>query len=205
MNDDDLLLPDQRMPPLSYKVEIQGKEEKVVSIRGGLSWPEAKIPGYFVLVGQLEKEDENHNLRFLAFVEEQADLMADFFEKIVSACYKWRIDELCHGDAPGEQDYSSQLYDHLKKKEKRYEIIQTPSIGPMGMARKNPWLQRSKKIDFLGQLVRKHVADKTLILFPSSQNRTPLLIDKIRNVDSEADISKVPGSKPCALSWMISI
>lgn len=195
MDDEDLLFPDQRRPPLFYKVEFQGKEEKTVSIRGGLSWPQAGIPGYFVLVGQLEEKDKDGNLRFLAFAEDQAALMKDFFEKISLVCHKWRVDALCHGDEAGEQDFSIQLSNYLETKKRKYEIIQMPSIGPMGLGLKNPWLQRSKKMDFLGQLVRKHIADKTLIFFSLTEKRTPLLIDKIRNTDFEADISGVPEIK----------
>jgi hypothetical protein len=42
------------------------------------------------------------------------------------------------------------------------------------------------------QLVRNHIAQKTLTFYNINDNRTPLLLDKVRNTDLEANILEVP-------------
>ncbi|MFO8164521.1 MAG: hypothetical protein R6T98_08300 [Desulfatiglandales bacterium] len=195
---ENLLLPDQRKPELFYDVYLQGEKEKTTSIRGGIAWPQADAPGYLIMVAQLEKKDRDGSLRFLAFAEDQAALMKGFFEKIALACLHWPVDALCHGDGPGEQDYSRQLYDYLETRQKRYEIRKMPQIGPTGMALENPWMQRRKKIAFLTQLLRDHIANHTLLFFQASDGRTPLLLDKVRHTDLEANPLEVAEIKALA-------
>lgn len=181
----DLLFADQRIHPKIYDVKIQGKWERTVSLRGGISWPQAGSSGYLILVAQLEKKDPDHGRRYLAFEESQAALMSDFFKKITRACANYRIDYLCHGDEQGEKSYSGQLWDYLHKQKAGdgREIIKRPSIG-------KSW--RCKDADFLPQLVRGYIANKTLLFFQSSEGRTPLLIDKIRNAGMDADLLEIP-------------
>ncbi|MFC1534403.1 hypothetical protein ACFL7M_13665 [Thermodesulfobacteriota bacterium] len=196
----DWLFEDQRVHPSLYDIFIQGNLERTVSIRGGISWPQSESPGYFVLLAQLEKRDSNGNLRFLAFYEDMATITSEFFKKIAWACSKWRIDELLHGGqrrtlgqpASGESAFSDQLSDYLEKKEKRYELVQLPSIGPS-------W--RANDPDFLVSLVRDSVANQKLLLFQLSDNRTPRLFDRIRNTDLELDFMEIPELR--ALSYVL--
>jgi len=187
----DLLFAEQRIHPKIYDVKFQGKWERTVSIRGGIAWPQPGIPGYLVLAAQLEKKDPDHNWRFLAFYEDQAPLMRDLCKKVASACSNWRIDYLCHGDEPGEESFSNQLWEYLQKLRAGdgREIIQCPHVN-------KSW--RCKDSDFLPQLVRGHIANKTLLFFQSSEGRTPLLIDKVRNVDMEVNILEIPQLKALA-------
>jgi hypothetical protein len=181
----DLLFANQRIHPKFYYVKIRGEWERTVSIRAGISWPQADSPGYFVTVAQLEKKHPDHGWRYLAFEEYQVVLMSEFFKKISHACAKNRIDNLCHGDEQGEQSYSGQLWDYLKKKKAGdgREIVQRPNIG-------KSW--RCKDMDFISQLVRAYIANKTLLLVQSSEGRTPLLIDKTRNAGMDTDLLKIP-------------
>ena len=72
------------------------------------------------------------------------------------------------------------------------EIVQMPCVYKS---------YRSKDVDFLPQLVRGYIANKTLLLFQLSEGRTPLLIDRIRNTDMEANILEVPEIR--ALSYVV--
>ena len=78
----DLLFADQRIHPFLYDVQVQGQWERTVSIRGGIAWPSTDNPGYYLLIGQLEKKDRDNNERFLAFYEDHAPLTSEFFNKI---------------------------------------------------------------------------------------------------------------------------
>jgi hypothetical protein len=204
---EDWLFQDQRIHPFIYDVMVQGVKERTVSIRGGISWPQVDDPGYFALVAQLEKKSSEGDLRYLAFYEGQAPLASEFFKKIASACNKWRIDTLCHGGRihvmssgqrggairkPGKDDelsFSDELSNYLQKRKARYEIVQFPSIGPS-------W--RSEQPDFLVSLVRNHIAAKTLLVFQLSDNKTPLLLERIRNTDMESNILDSPELKALA-------
>lgn len=195
---EDWLFDDQRIHPTIYDAMVQGVKERTVSIRGGISWPGTEAPGYFVLVAQLERKDGDGNLRFLAFHEDQANLKSEFFIKIGSACNRWRVNALCHGGKfrkmgpvgpDDEMSFSYQLSDYLHKREKKYELIETPSVGAS-------W--RSDNDKFLISLVRDHIATKTLLLFQLGDNKTPLLIDCVRNSDSTSDILEVPELKALA-------
>ena len=185
----DWLFEDQRDHPAIYDVMVQGKKERTVSIRAGISWPINKAKGYYVLAAQLEHK-KNGRPRFIAFAEGEEALTNDLFEKIAAACNQWRIDGICRGDETGEKSFSSQLWDYLKEKEKKYEIIQMPSIGKS---------YRCDESDFLTQLVRNLISSRDLIFFNISEGRTPLLIDKIKNTDMESDILEVPEIKALAL------
>ncbi len=198
---ENLLLPDKREAPMLYNVEIRGRKERTVSIRAGLTFPQAEKPGYFVLVAQLEpkkkvweSDDEDKNVRLLAFAEGQAALMKDFFEKIVVACRRWRIDRICHGDEIGDKNFSYQLSDYLKDKREGagQEVIQKPQIY-------KSW--RCQQIDFLAQLIRSRLAENALLLFNITDSRTPLLIEKLRNADREANILNIPEIR--ALAYVI--
>jgi len=123
------------------------------------------------------------NLQFLAFHEGQADLLPDFFSLITKACGRWRVDALLHGDEEDQKQFCYKLEVYLLKKKKRYEIVQMPNLG---------WSPRPISPDFLTHLVRSHIAERTLIFFNISENRTPLLIDRIRHADLEANILEVP-------------
>lgn len=186
------LFEDQREHPKIYDVMIGGKKERTVNIRIGISWPGAGIPGYFVVVAQLEQTDRDRNNkqnRYLAFGEGQDPLLNDLFSMIATICNKWRVDYICHGDETGEESFSFQLSDYLQKKKDRYEIIQIPDIG-------KSW--RCKQPDFLVQLVRTFIASKNLIFFNIGEKRTPILIDKIKNTDMETNIVEVPEIKALA-------
>jgi len=187
---ENLLLPDKRRAPMLYDVEFRGKKERTVSIRAGITFPQAERPGYFCLVAQLEQpakvwesSPEDKTLRLLAFAEGQGSLMKDFFEKIVELCRTWRIDRLCHGDEVGDQSFSNQLNDCLRSKKEGSEVIQRPSVY-------KSW--RCQQVDFLVQLVRSRIAEKALLLFNIADNRTPLLIEKLRNADRESNILEIP-------------
>lgn len=186
---ENLLLPDKRQAPMLYDVEFRGKKERTVSIRAGITFPQAERPGYFCLIAQLEhplkereSNDEDKSLRFLAFAEGQGAPINDFFEKISEACRTWRIDRLCHGDEIGDQSFSWQLDDYLKNKKEGYEVIQRPSVC-------KSW--RCQQIDFLVQLVRSRIAEKALLLFSIADDRTSLLIEKLRNADRESNIMEI--------------
>ena len=142
----DLLFADLREHPTMYDVEIQGKMERTVSIRVGVSWPGVDTPGYYVLVAQLEptkRELKNNTIRLVAFAEGQEKLLNDFFSKIGSACNKCRVDYVYHGEEGGEESFSYQLENYLRAREERYEIIQRPWV-------QSSW--RCKQPDFLVQL-----------------------------------------------------
>ena len=94
-----------------------------------------------------------------------------------------------HGDKEGERSFGSQLSDYLQKKEERYEIIQLPSIGPSF---------RAMEPDFLVSLVRDSIARKNLLFFQLSENRTPMLLDRIRHTDLSTDILEIPELKALA-------
>ncbi len=186
MNKKNLLFADKRQHSKPYYVEVRGREERTFSVRGGISWPQAGIPGYFILVAQLEETTEDKSekrIRFLAFKEGQVNLMTDFMKKISSACANNLIDGFCHGDEPGDESFSHQLHDFLRKKRagEGREILQMPIVY-------KSW--RCKDADFLSHLVRGQIADKTLLF--SDRDRIPLLIDKIRHTDMEANILEVP-------------
>jgi hypothetical protein len=110
----ELLLADLREHPLCYDVEVRGKWERTVSIRGGISWPQAGVPGYFIVVAQLEEKDKDQNLRFLAFYERQANLLRDLFSKIASMCNACRVDSLWHGDTEDEKQFCYKLIEYLQ-------------------------------------------------------------------------------------------
>jgi hypothetical protein len=196
---ENLLLPDKRQAPMFYNVEFRGKKERTVSIRGGITFPQADRQGYFCLVAQLErplKEGESSKedkiLRFLAFEEGRAPLMKDFFEKISEACRTWRVDRLCCGDEKGDKDFYWQLDDYLKSKKEGYEVIQKPSVY-------KSW--RSQQLGFLFSMVREHLAKKTLLLFNITDKRTPLLNTAVSNTPRDADISEMQEIK--ALSYVM--
>jgi len=187
---ENLLLPDKRRAPMLYDVEFRGKKERTVSIRAGLTFPEAERPGYFCLVAQLEprakvweSSPEDKTPRFLAFAEGQGSSMKDFFEKIVELCRTWRIDRLCHGDEMSDQSFSNQLDECLRNKKEGSEIIQKPSVY-------KSW--RCQQIDFLVQLVKSRLDEKRLLLYNYTDDRTPLLIEKLRNTDRESNILEIP-------------
>lgn len=184
----DWLFENKRAHPTVYDVMVQGKKERTVSIRAGVSWPINRAKGYYILIGQLENK-KNGRTRFIAFAEGEEALTNDLFKKITAACNQWRINSIRHGDETGEQSFSFQLWDYLKDKEKKYEIIQMPSIG-------KSW--RCKQPDFLIQLVRNLISSRDLIFFNISEGRTPILIDKIKNTDMESDILAVPEFKALA-------
>jgi hypothetical protein len=195
---EDWLFDDQRIHPTIYDVMVQGVKERTVSIRGGISWPQVGGPAYFVLLAQLERKDEDGNLRFLAFYEDQADTKTEFFRKIGVACNRWRVNALCHGGKLGamgkggpdeDLSFAVHLDSDLREREKRCEIIEMPCIAPS-------W--RSGRDEFLVSLVRDHIVNKTLLLFQLSDNKTPLLFDRIRNSDTESNILEVPELKALA-------
>src|SRR5512143_4099846 len=107
-----LLFDPKRERPNMYDVPVNGKWERTVSIRMGVSWPKPGIPGYFVLVAQLHPgpagSDYNFHgdpkagarVRLLPFVEGHSLLLNELFEQICEACIKWRIDYIYHGDEP---------------------------------------------------------------------------------------------------------
>jgi hypothetical protein len=160
---EDWLFTDQRQHPTMYKVEIQGRVEKTVSIRTGVTWPGVETPGYYVLVAQLEptkRELKENTIRLVAFAEGQKKLLNDFFSQIGSACNKCRVDYVYHGEEGGEESFSYELSDYLAAKEDRYEIIQRPWVN-------SSW--RCKQPDFLVQLVRNFIATKRLIFLDHLQ------------------------------------
>ena len=186
-----LLLADKRTHDKIQDVEVRGKWERTVSIRGGIAWPQAGKPGYFMLCTQLEAKDFDHNWRFLAFYEDQAPRMRDLCKKIAFACSKYRIDHMCYGEEPGEKSFSMQLREYLQKLRagEGREVLQCPQVYES---------YRCKDFDFLMQLIRDRIANDTLIFFRSSEGRTPLLNDRLRRTPQEADILEVPELKALA-------
>jgi len=133
--------------------------------------------------------------RFFAFAEYQADLMKDFFVKIVKACSRVRIGGLVHGGEAGEESFSNHLYYFLKGRTAGpgYEMKQRPSVFKL-------W--RCTKPDLLSQLIREKIANNTLIFSQRGrENRTPLLLDRIRNADTDASLMEISELK--ALSHVI--
>jgi len=197
---EDALFVEQRIHPRLYEVMFRGKLERTVSIRGGVAWPQAGIPGYFVLVAQLEEKaldqdwrsrDVDPERRLLVFHEDQATLMGNLCKKIEIACSRWRIDSVCHGDEAGEESFGIQLWECLRKLRAGAgrEIIQHPQVYKSF---------RCKDLDFLPQLVRGKIANKTLLLFQSGDGHTPVLNDMLRNADTGSSILDIPELKALA-------
>jgi hypothetical protein len=199
---------EHRIHPVFYQVSIQGKEEWIVEVRGGLSFPSTEDPGYFVLVGQMEKRDRDGNLRLIALLEDVADLNSRFFEKIALECTQHRIKSLVHGgkvhfiggghgirQSRSDTDWSfgSDLEDFLNRNSSKYRYVEKPSVGPC---------IKSDQPDFLVTLLRDYLANRALIFFELREGRTPILINKVRSSSLETDLLKVPQFR--ALSYVVS-
>ncbi|MCX5831167.1 MAG: hypothetical protein NT140_04660 [Deltaproteobacteria bacterium] len=186
----EMLLDEHKIHPHLYCVDLRGKRERTVSIRIGVSWPQPDKPGYYVLVAQLEPTAEDRNMkraRFLAFEEGESAILHTFFEKIEKVCGRKRVNEICHGDDEGELSFSRMLSEHLKDNGKNFPNI--PTV----------WKSyRCKDTNFLIQLVRNFIANHNLLFFNNSDNRTPLLLGKVRNAGPETDILKIPELKALA-------
>lgn len=188
----DWLFEEHRIHPKIYDVMVRGKKERTVSIRMGLSWPQPDKPGYYVLVAQLEPTHEDKSLkrnRFLAFQEGESPILHTLFEKIGDVCSRTTIDSIYHGDEEGELSFSNMLDDYLKKKNEEKRFSNVPTAW-------KSW--RSKDTNFLVQMVRNYIANRELIFFNIADNRTPKLIEKIRQVNEQSDILKEPEIKALA-------
>lgn len=203
---EDYLFEEHRMDPLNYAVPIPGgMVKRTVSIRAGLSWPTAKDKAYYVVIAQVvdpgleyayetdKKKFEKKPPKLLVFKEGEASFLDEFFEKIAVVCGKTRlrVNDLVHGDEKGEQAFSFQLSDYLKERENK--LAQLPSVWKSS-------LDRCRKLDFLMQLARNYQVNGNLIFFPSHRNEghTPLLMDKMRNVEPGTKIVDVPELKALA-------
>lgn len=188
----DWLFEDHRIHPKIYDVMVRGKRERTVSIRMGLSWPQPDKAGYFVLVAQLEPTHEDKALkrtRFLAFQEGESPILDTLFDKIGDVCSRTTIDSIYHGDEEGELSFSGMLNDYLRQKNEEKRLPNIPTAW-------KSW--RSKDTNFLVQMVRNYIANRELIFFNISDNRTPKLIEKIRQVNEQSDILKEPEIKALA-------
>jgi hypothetical protein len=187
------LFEDHRLHPKIYDVKVRDRIERTVSIRMGLSWPQPDKAGYFVLVAQLEPTREDKTLgrnRFLAFKEGESPILNTLFEKIGDVCSRTRVDSIYHGDEEGDSSFSGMLNDYLRNNGKDYPNIPTAWKS---------W--RSKDTNFLVQVVRNYIANRELIFFNITDNRTPKLIEKIQQVNEQSDILKIPEIR--ALSYVM--
>jgi hypothetical protein len=156
----------------------------------GVSWPQPDKPGYYVLVAQLEQTPEDKALkrnRFLAFQEGESPILHTLFENIAKICASKRINAICHGGEVGELSFSRMISDYLNKNGQNFPNIPTAWRS---------W--RCKDMNFLVQMVRNYISNRELLFFNISDNRTPKLIEKVRHVDEQAAILKIPELKALA-------